>query len=290
MKKIIIGMPNSLELAKKIARKLKCEYSTLKVDKFPDSEVYIKYLKDLKGKEVVLVNSFHPYANKALVEILWAAYTAKDLGAKKVTLVAPYLGFMRQDKRFNPGEAISAHIASGLLNKAIDKLVTIDPHLHRIPKLSLIYKIPNKTLTANNVIAKYLKKHFKNEVIIGPDAESYQWAKTIADKVDAQATILKKHRYSSRKVAVKLQDDINIKGKDVVIIDDIISTGHTMIEAAKTAKKLGAKNIYAMCIHPLFVEKSYPKIKKYFKKIISTNTITHKTNDMDVSSLLCEEL
>jgi ribose-phosphate pyrophosphokinase len=288
---IITDCGNSQQLAKTIAKKLKVKYSPLTVSSFPDGDIYLKFNTKLKNKNLIIINSFQPHSNKSLLNIIFAAETAKDLKAKKVTLVAPYLSFMRQDKRFHPGEAVSARIMAKLLNSSIDKIITIDPHLHRIPKLNKIFKIKNKTLTANVLIADYIKKHFKNEVVIGPDRESYQWAERIAKRIGVLATVLRKTRFSSRKVTSKMIKPIKIKNKNVIIVDDIISTGHTIIEAAKKAKQHKAKSIAAICVHGLFVENAVRKIKKAgVKKIISTNTIQHKTNQIDVSSILIKEL
>ncbi|MBR9683879.1 ribose-phosphate diphosphokinase, partial [Candidatus Woesearchaeota archaeon] len=242
---IITTCGNSEQLAKTLARKLKAKFSPLHISCFPDGDIYLKFNTNLKNKNLILVQSFQPHSDMSLFDIIFAAETAKDLGAKKVILVAPYLSYMRQDKRFHPGEAISSNIMAKLLNNSVDKIITIDPHLHRIPKLSKIFKIKNQTLTANLLIADYIKKHFKNEVIIGPDWESYQWAERIAKKIGVLATVLRKTRLSSRKVKVKMVNPIDIKNKNVVIVDDIISTGHTIAEAAKQAKRMGAKSVSA---------------------------------------------
>lgn len=291
MQTIITTCGNSQNLAKTIARKLKAKYSPPTISQFPDGDIYLKFNTDLKNKKLIIVQSFQPHPDMSLFDVIFAAETAKDLGAKKVILVAPYLSFMRQDKRFHPGEAVSAKIMAKLLNNSVDKIITVDPHLHRIPKLRKIFKIKNKALTANPLIADYIKKHFKNEVIIGPDRESYQWAEHIAKKIGVLAAVLRKTRFTSRKVKVKMVKPISIKNKNVVIVDDIISTGHTVVEAARQAKKLGAKTVSAICVHGLFVENAIPKLKKAgVSKIISTNTIEHKTNKIDISPLLVDEL
>ena len=236
------------------------------------------------------MQSFQPRSDMSLFDIIFAAETSKDLGAKKVILVAPYLAYMRQDKRFNAGECISSRIMAKLLNKSIDKLITIDPHIHRYKSLKDIFTIPAVKLSANPLIAKYIKRHFKNEIIIGPDWESYQWAEEIAKQISVDATVLKKHRFSSRKVKVKMVKPIFIHGKNVVIVDDIISTGHTIAEAAKQAKKMGAKSITAIGVHGLFVEGMGLLKKAKVSKVITTNCIEHKTNKIDVTSLLVDEL
>ena len=290
-KLIITSCGNSIPIAKSIARKLKVKYSPLTINSFPDGDIYLKFDTKLKGKKLVIVQSFHPNSDMSLFDIIFAAETAKDLGAKKVILVAPYLAYMRQDKRFNPGEAISSKIMAKLLNNSIDKIITIDPHLHRYKSLKDIFTIPSKKLTANPVIANYIHKKFNNKktVILGPDWESYQWAEDIAKHCNMPATVLEKKRYSSHKVKVKMIKPIPIEGKDVVIIDDIISTGHTIIEAAKKAKKAGAKSITAIGVHGLFVD-GLDIFKKLNIKIVSTNCIEHKTNKIDITPLIVEVL
>ena len=157
---IITSLGNSKDIAKKLAKKLKCKYSETTVSSFPDGDLYLKFNTNLKKKKLVIVQSFQPHSDMSLFDIIFAANTAKDLGAKKVILVAPYLGYMRQDKRFNAGECISSKIMAKLLNESIDKLITIDPHIHRYKSLKDIFTIPTKMLTANLLIADHIQKKF----------------------------------------------------------------------------------------------------------------------------------
>lgn len=288
---IITTCGNSESIARKIAKELKAKYSPLTIASFPDGDLYLKFNTDIKKQTVVIVQSFQPHPDMSLFDIVFAAETAKDLGAKKVILVAPYLGYMRQDKRFNPGECISSRVMAKLLNNSVDKLITIDPHIHRYKSLKDIFTIPAVNLTANSFIGDYIKKHFSKEVIIGPDWESYQWAESIAKHIQVHATVLKKTRFSSRHVKVKMIHPIEIRGKDVVIVDDIISTGHTIAEAAKSARKLGAGKIYAIGVHGLLVENALDKLKKAgVSKVITTNCIEHPTNGINITSLLANAL
>ena len=288
---IITTCGNSNLLAKSIAKKLKVKYSPLTISTFPDGDLYMKFNTSLKGHKVVIVQSFQPNPNKSLLNIVHAAETAKDLGAKKVILVAPYLAFMRQDKRFKPGECINSRVMAKLLNNSVDKLITIDPHIHRYKSLKDIFTIPTKNLTANHAIGEYVKKHIPNTVIIGPDWESYQWAEEVAKIVGCDCTCLEKTRHSSRKVSVKMIREVPVKGKNVVLVDDIISTGSTMAEAAKMAKKLGARTVTAIGVHGLFVENGLSKLKRAgIYKILTTNCIEHKTNKIDMSDLLVKAL
>ncbi|MBI4152706.1 ribose-phosphate diphosphokinase [Candidatus Woesearchaeota archaeon] len=288
---IITSCGNSKQLALRIARKLNVTYSPLTISAFPDGDTYLKFNAVVKGKDLVLVQSFQPSPEKSLLSVIWAAETAKDLGAKRVILVAPYLAYLRQDKRFHPGEAVSSRIMAKHLNSCINKIVTLDPHLHRYRSLKDIFTISTVKLTANKLIGHYIQNRIKDPVIIGPDWESYQWAEVIAREVGCEHTVLEKTRFSSRRVASRMVKDISLRGKDVIIVDDIISTGKTMIEALKKAQKAGAKSITAIGVHGLFVEKGLEKMKKAgFDQIITTNCIEHPTNRIDVMPLIVEEL
>ncbi|MBT7849623.1 ribose-phosphate diphosphokinase [Candidatus Woesearchaeota archaeon] len=287
---IITSLKNSSKTANLIAKKLKCKCIETEIKTFPDGDIYLRYKSEIKNKKLIIVESFQPNSNEALYNIVFAGKTAKDLGAKQIILVAPYLAFMRQDKRFNSGEAINAKIMSELINNSVDKIITVDPHLHRIRKMSDIFKIKSKRLTANQAIGNFIEKNFKNEVIMGPDWESYQWADEIAKIAKTQSTCLEKTRHSYRDVDVKLVKEIPIKGKNVIIVDDIISTGNTMIKAAIKAKKLGAKSVSCVGIHGLFVENALKKMKKHFNNIFTVNTIEHNTNKIDITDTLIKEI
>ena len=288
---LITTCGNSVKLAKSLAQKLKANYSALTISQFPDGDLYLKYNTEVKGKIVVIVESMQPQPTESLMKILFAAETAKDLGAKKAILIAPYLAFMRQDGRFNPGEAISSKIVGKLLSNSVDKIITFDPHIHRWKSMKDIFSIPAAKLTTNSLISEYIKKNFRNEIIVGPDGEPSQWAQRIADKIGAESTVFEKKRLSSWKVVVRMKNPIAGKGKDIVIVDDIISTGHTVIEAVKELRKHGARKISVICIHAVFVEKAYEKsLEAGVNEIISTNCNDHKTNKIDVSPLLLQEL
>lgn len=285
---IIVGCPSSAELAKNISRKVKgAKFSLLNSKKFPDGETRLRFEKNVKGEHIVLVQSlFNP--NDKIIEILFAAHTAKDLGAKKVTLVAPYLSYMRQDIRFYANDCISAKV-QGELFKVFDEVITIDPHLHRIHSLNKVFK-KGIRLSANSLIADYIKHHLKNPLVIGPDAESYQWADKIAEELHSHAIVLKKKRYNSRHVAIKLKNNISLKGCEVAIVDDIISTGHTMMETVKEAKKHGASKVYCICVHGLFADDAITKLKKLGAHVISTNTVPNESSKIDVSGIIAKAL
>ncbi|MBD3361905.1 ribose-phosphate diphosphokinase [Candidatus Woesearchaeota archaeon] len=289
-KTIVLGGSNSHSLARKIANKLKAKYGVLITDRFPDGELYLRLPFSVKGKKVILIESMHPNPDRILIETIFASRTCKELGAKEVVLVAPYLAYLRQDKRFHPRECWSNRIMAALVTCA-DKMVVVDPHIQRIKNLHEIFNMPAKKISANSVLGDYIKKNVKNPLILGPDWESFQWAEKIAEKIKVESTVLRKKRYTSRSVRIKLKGDIAIKGRNVVIIDDIISSGHTMIEVVKQAKKKKAKSITCLAVHGIFSERAYSKIKKAgATKIITTNTIENKTSKLDVSGVITKSL
>src|SRR3989344_1883731 len=288
---LVFPLRNSREMGKSIAKAAKAKLGNLKSDNFPDGEFYIRFLDSVKGKEIILVQSMSPNPNDSLLELYWAGITAKQLGAEKVIGVAPYLAYMRQDKVFNSGEALSNHIMAHLLNTSLDKIVTVDPHLHRIRNLAELFHIERKKITANNDIANYISKKFsaKNSVIIGPDSESSQWAAVIAEKIGFESSIFEKQRHSARNVKVNVVKELAWKGKNVVIVDDIISSGHTMIEAIKTVRKKEAKSVHCICIHGIFAENAHAKmLKAGANTITSCNTIAHKSNKIDLAKTIVE--
>ncbi|MBU0615432.1 MAG: ribose-phosphate diphosphokinase, partial [Nanoarchaeota archaeon] len=172
----------------------------------------------------------------------------------------------------------------------LDGLITVDPHLHRYKSLEEIFKMRSKTLTAVDDIAEFIKNNIKNPFIFGPDQESYQWAQRVAKIVGCDYDVLKKKRYSSETVRIKIKERYDFSRKSVVLVDDVVSTGHTMIEVIKDVKKLGAKKIYCACTHGIFAEDALLKMQKLGAVVFSTNTIKNKVNKIDVTGLIAKEI
>jgi len=271
-------------LAKKVSNLTKAQYSKIISKRFPDGDSYIKLEKNPKNKEFVLIVSFAHNPNHKIIETILVAKTARECGARKIILIATYLPYMRQDKRFNNYEAISAEVILPLLAHNVDKLIAIDPHLHRIKKLEEIS--PNAhSITTNNLIVEFIKSKFKDYQLVGPDEESHQWDKLIARSLDRDAAILKKQRLSSYKVKITSKK----LGNKILIIDDIISTGKTILETIKIAKKQGAKDIAVIGIHGLFVNNCDKEIKKH-AELISTNTVQNKYAKINIAPLIADKL
>ncbi len=291
MDKVVLAYQYSQDLGRKLARALGAKFSIIKIKQFPDGEKLVQILADVKNKKVIVVSSLYNPDEK-IIDLCLTADTLKDLGAAQRILVAPYLCYMRQDKRFHKGESISSKTIARLISPSFEKLITVDPHLHRYKSLHIIYRLKTMALTANPLLADYIKKNFKSGdvVIIGPDAESYQWAESVAKRVGAQVTVCKKIRFSSRHVKIALATKIKLKKKHIFIVDDIISTGHTMLEIVKLVKKHNPASVSCIGVHGLFVENAYNKLKKAGAGVITTNTIPHKTNRIDITQLLKKEI
>ena len=280
-KRLVVSCTGGLHLAKKIAQKAGVDYGEIEVERFPDTEIKIR-LPDVKGKEVYFVQSFYPGMNDAndrIIEVLFAAYTAKELGARKVFLIAPYLAYLREDKRFEEGEAISAKILSKLF-KIFKRVYVLEPHLHRFKKFSDFF--PNAVrVDLSEEVSEYIKKNVKKPyVLAGPDGESQQWVEPVAERLGCEYIILKKKRVSSRKVKVSGK---SMMAERIIIIDDIISTGHTLLEAVK--KFSGEK--YFIGMHGLFSENALGKLRKKGRVVVS-NSIPSLASKIDCSDALAE--
>ena len=282
MKKVVIACSGAKHLAKTVARKAGVKAYELKTDRFPDTELRVKLPCDVKGKNIYFIQSFYKTKesdiNDKLIEVLFAAHTARKLKAKKIFLLAPYLAYLREDKSFEKGEAISAKILAELF-KIFNKVYVIEPHLHRFKKFSDFF--PNAVkISLSDEVADYIRENIKFEcVLVGPDQESEQWVEAVAKKINSKYIILKKKRFSSRKVKVKGKQ---ISADKAIIMDDIISTGQTMIEASKLIK---AKQIYFIGMHGLFSENAIEKLGKK-GKVISSNSIPSKASKIDCSNVL----
>jgi ribose-phosphate pyrophosphokinase len=287
---MLIACSHGLHIAKNIAKALREDYSELKTRKFPDGELYVKLQKDPKGKHAILVQSFHGDISDCIMEVVFAANTARKLGAKKVTLIAPHFPYHRQDKSFHFGESVSIHSMGTLMDSLLDGIVIMDPHLHRIDSLSKIFRIKAVKASANDTIATYIKKNVKNAAIIGPDWESYKWAEYIGKTIGCEYHILHKKRWSSHKVKIYFRKGVELTGKKVVIIDDIVSSGHTILETIKQLKSIGIKDITVICVHGIFAEGALEKIKKTGATLLSCNTIPSSVSKIDVSKALADAI
>jgi ribose-phosphate pyrophosphokinase len=247
---LLLGFDESAALAARVAERARMEYATIEVHAFPDGESRLRLPERCPADVVVLRSLDQP--NAKLVELMIAAETARELGAQRVTLVAPYLGYMRQDVAFHVGEAVSQRIVGALLGRLFDRLVTVDPHLHRTPRLELV--VPNtdcRVLSATEPLGAFLAEHAPGALIVGPDAESAQWVRAIAERCGAEHAVATKERHGDSDVEVHLPD-LDPIGRTVVLVDDMVSTGRSLIAAAAELRARGATRVAAAVTHGLF--------------------------------------
>lgn len=287
---ILFSLPGNETMTHKLAEYLNAEIGESTIRQFPDGESYVKLNSNVKGKCVVLICTLNEPDDK-LLPLYFLSQTAKDLGAHCTCLVAPYLAYMRQDKRFQTGEGITSTYFGKLISSFADSLTTIDPHLHRRSSLSEVYQIPNKVVHAAVHISQWIKTNVKKPVLIGPDSESSQWVSEVAKNAGAPFTILQKIRHGDRDVEVSIPDVDKYKDHTPVLVDDIISTARTMIETVKHLKRAKMKSPVCIGVHAVFAANAYEELMNSGAALIVTcNTIPHKTNKIDLSDILAENI
>lgn len=286
MKNIFFALPGNEIITELLIKKKGAEKGIIEIRKFPDGETYVRIMSDVRNKEVFLVCTLHEPDAKIL-PLYFLSKTAKELGAKTICLIVPYLAYMRQDKAFNPGEAITSTYFAHLISGFVDTLITIDPHLHRIKSLDEIYAIPTKVRHAANHISAWIKNNIDNPILIGPDMESEQWVSEVAKNANSPYVVLNKIRYGDRKVHVSVPHVNEYKKCIPILLDDIISTGQTMIESIDHLKVIGMKPPVCVGVHAVFSGNSFQQMKNSGAgDIVTCNTITHKSNKIDISDLL----
>lgn len=284
---LIVVLPGNEGLAEPLARAAGGELALMDIRQFPDGETYLRYgLSSFAGRPVAILCTLdHP--NEKALPLLFAAATARDLGANSVGIVCPYLGYMRQDQRFKPGEAITSVHFARLLSDTFDWLITVDPHLHRRSSLSEIYTIPAVVLQSAPLIARWIREHVERPLLIGPDAESEQWVANVAHDAGAPYVILSKVRHGDRTVAVSIPDIDRWQAHTPVLVDDIVSTARTMIETLRHLARVRSKPAVCIAVHGIFAGRAYEELREAgAARVVTANTVPHETNALDVTGLL----
>ncbi len=282
---LLIAMHGNEPLSAKLADELHCELGQLETRQFPDGEAYLKFVSNPEARSVVIVCTLaHP--NEKFLPLVLAAAAARELGASNVGLVAPYLAYMRQDRRFNPGEAVTSRQVAQLISEAFDWMVTVDPHLHRYSALGEIYSIPTRVVHAAPLVSRWIKTNVANPLIVGPDSESEQWVAAVASDADAPYCVLEKVRHGDRDVQITFKDMDRWRGRTAVLVDDIISSGRTMIEAVRLLTSSGWAPPVCIAVHGLFADNSDVLLAKAGARVVTTSSVPHATNEIDIAELL----
>jgi ribose-phosphate pyrophosphokinase len=288
MRPRVIALPGVEAIAEAIARRLRAAVDDVELRAFPDRESYVRIDGDVAGRDVVLVCTLDR-PNEKLVPLHLLAATARDLGARRVGLVAPYLAYMRQDAQFRPGEGVTSGYFADLVSNAVDWLVTVDPHLHRRSSLQEIYRIPARALHAAPVIASWLRTHVPDALLIGPDVESRQWVQAIAELADVPAIVLEKARHGPLEVEIRMPAGELPTGRTPVLLDDILSTGSTMRSAVALLRRAGASAPVCVAVHAVCADQADARLlADGAARVVTCNTIAHPSNGIDVAPLVAD--
>ncbi len=284
---IVLAAQADLAAARALCAFTSADLGCAEVRRFPDGEDFVRIDSDVAGRQVLVLCSMHPVDQKAL-PLYFLAATARDLGAASVVLVAPYLAYMRQDARFRPGEAVTARYFGRLLSGVFDGIVAVDPHLHRIGSLGEVYSVPTRAVASAPRIAEWVSREVARPVIIGPDAESEQWVRAVAEPLGCPWHVLTKTRRGDRDVSISPLE-VDLGDRTPVLVDDIVSTARTMIETVAQLRRAGAPAPVCVGVHAVFAESAYDDLcAAGAARVVTCNTIRHTSNAIEVIDLLAE--
>ncbi len=286
---MVLGFPSYRAPAQRLATRAGLAYADVEIHAFPDGESLVRLPEPLPSEVIFCCSLDDP--NRKLVELELAAGAALALGAERLTLVAPYLCYMRQDIAFHPGEAVSQRIIGELLARRFDTLITVDPHLHRTAELKDAVPVRRAVaVSAAPAMAARLADRSDRPLLIGPDEESAQWVSAIAEPGGLEFGVARKRRLGDREVRVELPD-LAVAGRHVVLVDDVASTGHTLAEAAQQLAARGCASISVLVSHALFVEGALARLHAAgVGEICSTDSVPHPSNRVHLDQLLAAAL
>lgn len=273
--------------ARRLAEALDVELGLVELHEFPDGET----LPTVPGAApTVIVYRSLDRPNAKLVPLLQACDAWRRGGAERLVLVAPYLCYLRQDAVFAPGQPLSRDVILPLLGARFDRVVTVDPHLHRTDDLAAVMGVPVTTLSAGLVLAAALGGG-GDPVVIGPDSESEPWTRVVADALAAPSLTLSKVRTGDREVAVSLPDPGRVRGRRAILVDDICSSGGTLELAARHLREAGAASVEVAVTHALFDAAAETRLQLAgVRRILSTDSCPHPTNAAPLAPLLASAL
>ena len=286
---LVLSLPSSAVAGAALAAELGCASAAVDCHRFPDGESRVLLPPSLPAHVVIHASLEDPDAK--LVLLMLVARTARELGATRLTLVAPYLCYMRQDAAFRPGEAVSQRIIGRFLADLFDAVITVDPHLHRVATLAEAVPVPEAiALSAAPAIGRMLRDHDMRPLLIGPDEESAQWVAEVAAQSGLEHAVCTKRRSGDRLVEVKLPE-LQAAGREVMLVDDVASTGRTLIAAARQLKTAGAASIDVAVTHALFVDDALDALRAVgVRRIWSSDSVPHSTNAVRLAPLIAAAL
>ena len=287
MTPLLFTYPGDEALGERLRMALRAEPVVFEMRRFPDGETYVRIDGDVAKRTVAVLCSLRDPDAK-LVPLVFVSDTLRALGARSVGLVAPYLAYMRQDKRFRAGEALTSVTVARLLSAQFDWLVTVDPHLHRRRSLGEIYTIPAEVVHAAPLLADWIGARVAAPLVVGPDAESDQWVRAVAEAVPCPYVVLEKTRRGDSDVEISPISAEHLRsGRTPVLVDDIISSAHTMIETVRRWRAAGAAAPICLGVHGVFAAGAYEALRGAgVAAVVTTNSVPHDSNGIDLSVAL----
>ncbi len=283
----IHAFADSARVGRAIARAARVGYAAVRVHRFPDGESLVR-VRPPVGRHAILVRSLHD-PNAKLVETALAADALRRAGARRVTLVAPYLPYMRQDAVFTPGEPVSQQVIGRWLGDVFDGVVTVEAHLHRVRRLTEVIAGRSRSVSAAPVLASWLRRNGGPWLVVGPDEESEPWVRAIARAAAAPWVVARKERHGDRAVTVRLP--AVAVGSRAVIVDDIASSGATIAATARALRRQGVRNVDAIVTHAIFAPGAATRIRAAgVRRVVSCDTIPHPSNAIRVAALVAAAL
>jgi ribose-phosphate pyrophosphokinase len=287
----IQSLPSSSRDASRLAIRLGVPFHEIAIHTFPDGEARVT-VGPASSTTIIYASLDRP--NDKLIALMFAAEALRRGGARRLVLLAPYLCYMRQDVAFHDGEAISQKVVGSFLARCVDRVITVDAHLHRTPDIGLVFPgIGSDNLSAMPAISDALYKTGVDPttVVVGPDAESLPWVSQLAGRLRLSFTVAQKTRRGDRSVAVDFQNRAGLAGRPALIVDDIDSSGGTMIACARALTTAGATVIDAVVTHALFPEHvCRDMISAGIRSIRSTHSVPHPTNAITLDELFVDAL
>ncbi len=275
----VVGGSASLSLAQNLARVLGIDYVSVQREKhpggFPDGEQYVRLQASVADEDVILVQTTHPDAR--IIELLLLEDAIREGGAKSLTVVIPYFGYGRQDKKFEEGEGVSARVMARLVEAQADSVYTMGLHN---PSVLSYFKIPAKEVDGMPAIARYLKGR-GIDFVLSPDKGAVRHARAVSDAIGASWDWLEKQRIDSFTVRIAPKN-LDVRGKRIAIVDDLISTGRTIVSAAQAVRQQGAAWVVAACLHGLFTADALVHLKT-LDDVVSTDTVPSPVSKISVA-------
>ncbi len=285
----LLHFPHSVDSASALAKRLGIDCHQIDVHRFPDHEARIT-LPDIDNEAVAIYLSLDDPDHK-LIELMLACAALTEAGIRSIILIAPYLCYMRQDIAFQRGQAVSQRIVGQFLASLVDIIITVDPHLHRTTELG--DAVPAKqaiALSSAGLQAEHINQHFPGALLIGPDRESEQWVGRIAALSGCDYLVADKQRRGDRSVQITLPEAA-ISGRQVLLIDDMASTGQTLAACAHILQQRQAEEIHALITHALFTRQAEQLLTRAgIASVCSTDSISHPSNCISLTPLLAATL